>query len=166
MAVTSKSATGETGRWAFIVVITLIVAAWCAYDGFFKEDVEYKSFNKTAAVVAGIAAVASFVKLVWAATLTIEAGDEGLRVRGRRPIPWSSFTQADTSRLEKGIITLKYKTETGAGTLKLDDFKITSLRELIEEINDRTNLDIKLPVPQAAKGTKAVDEKKEGGGED
>ena len=90
--VASKNETEEPtphsrgGGWVFPAIIMLVIAAWCAYDGFYKmvPGEKYKLFNQIAAVVLGLGGIGL---LVW----------EGMRPRGTEQ---HSRDQADTEKKE------------------------------------------------------------------
>jgi hypothetical protein len=129
-------------------------------------EYEYKRFNQFAAVLFGLVSVAAAGRIVWLMGLTIQTSDAGLSVRGRQPIPWDAFKEADLSRMGKGIVRLKYTTEAGTRTLTLDDVKHTNFRELIGEVNAHTPLGIELPVPRLPRAVEPSKGPAEGGADE
>lgn len=126
--------------------IALAGAAWCAYDIFIAKNYEYKPlsedinafggyiFNLAGVIILPIVALIVLVKLMKFKKRFITADENGISENGAKPIAWSEITQLDATKLKaKDIIVLHHP----AGTLKLDAWKLTNFRELLELVQEK-----------------------------
>ena len=145
MSLIIKSTRERVAKLSIATILCFGLAAWCAYDAFYKESMAESSrlFNLYAAPVLIVLGLVALFFAVKAVRLRIEADEEtGIVLNGKPPIPWSAITDIDTSILaKKGYLFVKYRDGQGSEvTLKLDAFNLDFFDELYAMIRAKLGL--------------------------
>jgi len=113
--------------------------------------------QKAIAVVLALGGVASLVMLVRVQQTQVVLDDRGLSYNRQPVITWDAMTGLDTSEYDrKGWVVLKYRTDGGEQSLKLDSYRIAEFDAIVDAICQRKGFENPLPVESASGG--AADE--------
>lgn len=106
-------------------------------DGIHAEtDLAWQRWIGYALAVFGMASAVQFLRVV---TIRVSLTGEGLKVRGGQRIPFSAMTKLLADRSGKGRgVKLEYSVDGRMGSVKLDDYDVKKLPEIVAAICEQT----------------------------
>ena len=148
MAIEAPLSKYKKNNFKIGLVICVVLAAWCTYDGYFNKDwIEkhtdadgtaqtYLVFNRNAPPVLLVIAVLLGVYLFTVRNKKIVATESELVINDKKKIPYDSIQKIDKTHFEKkGGFTITY-TDSSGGEIdcKINDRTYDNLPAILDEL--------------------------------
>ncbi len=158
MAIIGVLANARKWRLVIYMLASAACSVYCYYDGWINKAYQTEAkagdrlFNQVGAIVLGVLFVILIVRFFLALKTRVVVDESGMDVNGKFKIAWPSIIRVDDRNLEKGLLDIFYKGTEGGSEKKyvLDNYKVTSFDEMVEEIS-RHRPDILAPVEEEGK---------------
>lgn len=148
MAIEAPLSKYKKNNFKIGIVICLVLAVWCVYDGYFNKgwiekhtDADgtpqtYLVFNRNAPPVLLAVAVLLSVYLFAVRNKKIIAAESELVINDKKKIPYDSIQKIDKTHFEKkGVFTITY-TDSSGGEIncKINDRTYDNLPAILDEL--------------------------------